>query len=205
MERHFLKITFLIVALAAGFASLSAADTPTLNIQLKPDFDKELKCVWKSKNPATFWVGEIQDLREIKQVGVMINKEQETPVYSSAPLAETLKKALGRGLLQCGFAETPNKETADFWLTGSLQEFSGSSKKGFFKGKAEGKAELTVNLKHAVEAGQELSVSLAVSGEQSKGISKNPKKFETFLNNLLTQLTLEVFNSKQISEWIASR
>ncbi|OGQ48588.1 MAG: hypothetical protein A3H42_04725 [Deltaproteobacteria bacterium RIFCSPLOWO2_02_FULL_46_8] len=202
MKKIFLN--FGVVFFAA--ASLFAADVPTtLNINLvASNFDAEFHCGWKSQRPLKFWMGPVEDARPTKDVGILLIKNEETPLQSSRPMTALFQEALQKGLNKCGFTQVNHEDLADIVVRGRLDEFSGTSKKGFFKGEAKGKAEFTLNLS-SPQTHEELSTTFGVEENQKKGISKNPKKLEKILNNLLTRLTLDVFHSRQVSDWFASR
>ncbi|MDP2600940.1 MAG: YajG family lipoprotein [Deltaproteobacteria bacterium] len=181
--------------------SASAAEPAQVQLKLDDSFKKELQCGWKSEGKQKFWVGPIEDAREEKNVGTLVTKKEDVPVESDKPVAEVIQGALEQGLKDCGYKLVSNKEAADFRLTGRIDAFSGSSKKGFFKGEAEGRAELTLNLTRASN-NEVYSVSIGVGETKKKGVSKKPKKYEEMLNRLLTRLTVDVLESRNIANWM---
>ncbi|MBI5299223.1 MAG: hypothetical protein HY877_02855 [Deltaproteobacteria bacterium] len=201
MKKNFALFGFLVCCITIS-ALVSASDVPTtLNINLiASNFDSEFHCDWKSQKPLKFWMGPVEDARPLKEVGILLIKDDETPLQSSRPMNVLFQEALQKGLNKCGFAQVKQEDLADIVVRGRLDEFSGTSKKGFFKGEAKGKAEFTLNLS-SPHTHEEFSSTFGVEENQKKGISKNPKKLEKILNNLLTQLTLDVFHSRQVSEW----
>ncbi len=181
--------------------TLLAAEPVQVLLKLDDNFKSELKCGWKSETKQKFWVGILEDARSEKEVGTLITKKEDIAVNASKPINEAIQEAFQNGLKGCGYLLVSNKEEADFWLTGRVDEFSGTSKKGFFRGKAEGRAEVTLDLVRTANKG-EYSLSLSVGEFQKKGVSKKPKKVEEMLNRLLTRLTLDVLESQNIANWM---
>jgi len=82
---------------------------------------------------------------------------------------------------------------------------SASSKKGFLKGKVQGRAEFTLNLQQP-ETGESVSVSFILEESLGKGgVTKNPKKLAKVLNSLLTRLALDIFQSSRVAEWLGTK
>ena len=184
--------------------SASAAEPAQVQLKLNNDFKKELQCGWRGEGKQKFWVGTIEDAREEKSVGTLVTKKEEVSVESNRPVAEVIQSALEQGLKDCGYKLVSDKEEADYRLTGRIDLFSGSSKKGIFKGEAEAKAELTLHLARASN-NEEYSVSVGVGETKKKGVSKKPKKYEEMLNRLLTRLTVDVLESRNIANWMKSK
>jgi len=200
------KLFLTIFASMIGISSVvfAATSVSPLDLKLKPDFEKQLECNWSMKKSLRVWVGAIEDIRQEKEVGVLVLKEESVPLTSTRPVAEILKEAIERGLKKCGYTLAVNKNQSDVVVKGLLEDFSGTSKKGLIKGQATGRAEFTLQM-NLVDMTDNLSVSFAVEETQAKAISKKPKKLERILNNLLTRLTQEIFQSKHVAEWISTK
>lgn len=196
------KMWIFIILLSAG-AAFAATEVAPLNLQVQSEFDTKFVCGWKSATPLKIWVAPIEDARSEKEVGTLVIKDQETPLYSATPVTIVLEETLKKGLRRCGYTVT-GKESADVVVGGVLEDFSGTSKKGVWQGKAQGRAEFVLNLKRT-ETHEQFSITFSEEETQEKGISKKPRKLEKILNNLLTRLSLDVFESRRVGEWLVKR
>lgn len=181
-----------------------AAETPTtLNIQLKDDFAKQVQCKIHSGRSLKFWLDKVEDARASKTVAMMMNAE-EIPLQSTQPMAEVVAQSLREGFKKCGLTLVGDRSAANVWVTPKLETFSGTSQKGWLKGKINAEAQLTLTFV-SPKTGTDYSEVITVEEEQKKGISKKPKKIEEMLNSLLTRLTLQVFESTQANGWLAEQ
>ena len=94
------KLFLTIFASMIGISSVvfAATSVSPLDLKLKPDFEKQLECNWSMKKSLRVWVGAIEDIRQEKEVGVLVLKEESVPLTSTRPVAEILKEAIERGL-----------------------------------------------------------------------------------------------------------
>lgn len=194
-----------IVSLIIGFNLFALSDAPpTLDIALvSSTFDSQFRCAWEGGRGLKFWVEPVSDERRDKTVGVLLVQDRETPLQATRPVSIVLQRALETGLNKCGFLKSNQRDTADILVATRLTEFSGTSRRGLLKGKVEGRAGLVLNLS-GPNISTPFSASFEVAETRVKGVSKRPKKLEKTLNNLLTQLILNVFDSRQVEKWIVN-
>lgn len=207
--RIFFGISFFLFAATSDAVAESsvAAEGDFFPITLTLDRASfaNAECRWNPPAPVSFWVGEITDARSKEALGWVADKKSltgETEVRSRTPLNAVFKASLEDALSRCGHRLAARSNEAKIRLSGTIQEFSGSSKKGLTKGGVKGHVHFTLRLNFPSHH-DELELTFDREENWARPVAKKPKQLEKLLNNLLTRLMEDILESKNVNEWLS--